>query len=341
MSPLSRDIQLALVAEAGRAPSAHNTQPARWRFTADGAALLFEDTGRRLAVGDPTGRDHLVGLGAAFEGLKLALSRRGLTLGVPETAPPTVLRDAIVPERPELRLVAHAVIRPSAAPDPLAAYVTRRRTYRGRFFPPPATTLAVLRAVLDHAPDIVPIYDPETIAALARRSDRASFGLLTHGPYQSELYRWIRFSPKEAAWARDGLTADCLGLSAPGRLAARWLLEPRCFAWLARMGLHRPLVAEAHRTRSATALAILHHPREESGLVAGQRFYRLWLEITRAGCDARPVSALVDDREADAQLRELCRVPETAALVNVFAIGGAAAAWRAVSPRLPPEELLV
>lgn len=64
MKPLDRAQQLELVREASRAPSAHNTQPARWRFLPDGTVELREDITRRLTVGDPTGRDAGAGLGA-------------------------------------------------------------------------------------------------------------------------------------------------------------------------------------------------------------------------------------------------------------------------------------
>src|SRR5688572_11374328 len=76
---LGGEIQRALVAEASLAPSVHNVQPARWRFTG-GGLILFEDRSRRLAAGDPTGRDSATSLGAAAEGMAIALSRHGLRL---------------------------------------------------------------------------------------------------------------------------------------------------------------------------------------------------------------------------------------------------------------------
>src|SRR5207244_1289393 len=190
VSALPRDLQLQLVREASRAPSAHNTQPARWRFSPDSAVVLFEEVSRRL---------------------------------------------------------------PGAEPDPLAAQVTRRRTYRGRFLPADVAALDALHEVLDPAPDVTPVYDAASIAVLAAESDRASFGFLALRGYQGELYRWLRFSPRDGGWTRDGLTADCLELSRVERLVGRWLFVPAYFALLAQVGLTRPLVAEAGRTRTAAA----------------------------------------------------------------------------------------
>jgi hypothetical protein len=336
MSAPGRALQLELVAEARRAPSAHNAQPARWRFTPDGEVLLFEDTSRRLAVADPTGRDHQVGLGAALEGLRLALTRRGFDLADPERPDD----GEPVPGRPALRLVAHAVLQRGAKPDALAAQVMQRRTHRGPFLPADRAALDALHDVLDPAPDVTPVYDTASIAALAAASDRASFSFLAQREYQAELYRWLRFSPRDPEWQRDGLTADCLALSPVDRVVGRWLFVPACFAVLARLGLHRALVAEAGRTRTAAALAIFHRPKTEDGLATGRRFYRLWLESTAAGFAAHPLSALADDPASVAWLREHWGVPPAAAVINVFALG-VAPPGGSRSPRLPPEELLV
>jgi hypothetical protein len=336
VSALARDLQLELAAEASRAPSAHNTQPARWRFSSDGEVWLLEDTSRRLSVADPSGRDHRVGLGTALEGLRLALSRRGFDL-----------TDVERPDGRErvtghagLRLIARSVVQRGGEPDPLAAQIMRRWTYRGRFLPADQAARGALHRVLDPAPDVTCVFDAPSITALAAESDRASFGFLAQRDYQSELYRWLRFSRRDPGWTRDGLTADCLELSAVERAVGRWLFVPACFAALARVGLHRPLVAEAGRTRTASALAIFHRPHQEDGLVTGRRFYRLWLELTAAGFAARPMSVLADDPSAVALLRERWAVPASAAIINVFAVGLAPTrAYR--SPRLPPAELLV
>src|SRR5262249_9253027 len=120
---------------ASRAASAHNTQPARWRFEPDGTVHLFEDLTRRLPVADPTGHDGAIGLGAAFEGLHLALSRRGIRL-LP-LAPSETSADAMAPDSipPALRLVGCSSLVSTKASDPLARFALERRTLRRRFLP--------------------------------------------------------------------------------------------------------------------------------------------------------------------------------------------------------------
>ena len=75
---------LALVDEARRAPSVHNIQPARWALPEPGVLALHADPGRTLPIADPSGHDVRVSLGAAWEGMSIALSRRGFTAGPPQ-----------------------------------------------------------------------------------------------------------------------------------------------------------------------------------------------------------------------------------------------------------------
>ena len=120
---------------------------------------------------------------------------------------------------------------------------------------------------------------------------------------------------------------------------ARVLFEPALFARLARRGWHRPLVSEAARMRTASAMVILHRPASEHGIATGRRFYRLWLEITRLGLAACPMSALADTPDAARELRQRYGIPAERAIINVFAVGVGGEA--PISPRLPAEDLLV
>ncbi|MFK0193123.1 Acg family FMN-binding oxidoreductase [Kitasatospora sp. NPDC090308] len=68
-----------LVAAAGAAPSLHNTQPWRFRPTADGpGVLVFADPARAVPLADPDGRAMLLSVGAALFNLRVAAARLGL-----------------------------------------------------------------------------------------------------------------------------------------------------------------------------------------------------------------------------------------------------------------------
>jgi hypothetical protein len=337
VTTLSREQQLQVVAQTNRAPSVHNTQPARWRFVDDGV-LVFEDLTRRLAVGDPEGRDASTSVGAAIEGLHLALGAFNLGLGDTELL--SGKEEDRLSISPTLRCRARSTIS-AASVDPLAATVPHRHSFRGRFTPAAALDLARLKQHFGSAADVALITDPDDIRFVAELNDRCAYEFMHDRAYQAEVYHWMRFSSRDPRWHRDGLTADCLAMNRFERAMVGLVFRPRIFAILDAIGVMRPLLSESSQVRSASAIAVLHRPQGEHGLITGRRFYRFWLEIARAGLHACPMSALSDSATGTKEIRSRWGLPEDRRLVNVFRIGAAPAADVAPSPRLPARELLV
>jgi nitroreductase len=329
LAHLSGETLEALVREAARAPSVHNVQPARWRFEPGGDVVLFRALDRVLPVADPTGHDVDVSLGAAFEGMAIALSRLGLTLGAP------------VPERAAQAEGCEPVVRArvagGGAPDVLAPQVTARRSYRGRFTRRGARELASARLVA--ASDVHVIDDAVDIRLASRSHDAATWRFESRPEYHAELWSWLRLSRRDPRYRRDGLNADCLVLSTPQRVAGMVLLHPIVFRVLGHLRIASRLVGEATQVRSAIALVLFTPRRSDSAFDVGRRFYRLWLEITAAGLHAVPMSASADDPITRAQYDVL--VPPDRRLANVLRVGHAPDGAAAESPRLPVGELLV
>jgi hypothetical protein len=331
-SPLAhapRETLEALVREAARAPSVHNVQPARWRFEPGGDVVLFRAVDRVLPVADPTGHDLDASLGAAFEGMSIALSRLGLSLG-----PPVPERSA---EAEGCAPVVRAHISGGATEDPLAAAVLVRRSYRGRFTRRGARELNSARSL--EADDVHVIDDALDIRLSSRAHDAATWRFESRPEYHAELWSWLRLSRRDPRYHRDGLNADCLALSAAQRVAARVLLRPFVFSALGRVRVAKRLVSEAAQVRSAIALVMFMPLRADPAFGVGRRFYRLWLELTAASLHAVPMSATADDPDARAQYDSL--VPRERRLANVLRVGHAPVGRVAESPRLPVRELLV
>ena len=312
----------AAVTEAGRAPSVHNVQPARWRFSPDGRVTLLRELGRELPVGDPTGHDLAASLGAAWEGLCIALSRLGMGLGAPEPVQEPA-RDGVQP-------VMRAVLVPVDAIDPLAAQVLARRSFRGRFAPVTPDARARLRDVA--AADAVVLDAPRDLATVATLHDRATWHFEQDAAYHTELWSWLRLSRRHPRWDVDGLNADCLALSAAERAGARVALRPPVFALLTRLGIARHLVSEAPQVRSAAGLVVFAPDSALTPFDVGRRFYRLWLELTAAGLFAAPMSATSDFMETRAELARLAGIGPGRRVANVLRVGEATEV--AESPRL-------
>src|SRR3954469_15473658 len=311
LAHLPREALEELIRDAARAPSVHNVQPARWRFEPDGHVVLFRALDRVLPVADPTGNDVDVSLGAAFEGMAIALSRIGLRLGPP------------VPERSSqaegCAPVVRARVTDGAIEDPLAPYVSVRRSYRGEFTRRGARELAGAR--LMEANDVHVIDDALDIGMGSRSHDAATWRFESRPEYHAELWSWLRLRHHDPRYRRDGLNADCLALSTPERYAAMLLLRPVMFRVLTHLRVARFLISEAPAVRSAIALVLFIPRRTDSPFEVGRRFYRLWLELTAAGLHAAPMSASADDAETRMRYEKL--IPSDRRLANVLRVGHA------------------
>jgi hypothetical protein len=326
---LSREERSALVLEASRAPSVYNIQPARWRFTDEGSVILFRAMNRTLPVADPTGHDVDASLGAAFEGMAIALSRRGSSLGAPQEELHATANACVPVFRASIERIA------GFEPDPLAEWVAQRRSFRGLF--PTADPAHVRRFVALERSDARLMIGKDTLADLATLHDGAAWALVSGPAFRAERWKWIRLSRSDPRYRRDGLTADSLALSAPERLA----LSPDRFALLSTLGLARRLVSEAAKVRSAGAAIVFCPHRDDTPFDVGRRMYRLWLEITAAGFHLATMSASANDESSRVALERQLQLPTDRRVANVFRVGRIDASKVAASPRLQVKELMV
>lgn len=322
MSPAD---QLELVAEAALAPSVHNVQPARWRFVGE-TLELWEDLSRRLRFGDPEGRDAAMSLGAAAEGMALALSARGLALI--ETGKPLEAQHGDVVARRRFR------IEPGAL-DPLQCHVAARQSHRGAF---EAATGCDRKAALELADeDCTVIADPARIAAIARQVDRSGHRFFRDVAFRAELRAWMRLRRSDPRWPFDGLNAEAMAMSPVEAFGAGLLLGP-LFRPLDAVGLTAPLIAEAATVRSA-AILLFHRPTDEPRFESGRAFYRLWLRIAATGLRGAVMASLADDPDGAASVAD--RVPRGRTLVSALRVGRAPADAPYPRARLEARDLLV
>ncbi|MFJ4293991.1 hypothetical protein ACIP1U_30115 [Cupriavidus sp. NPDC089707] len=331
---LTPDRQLAMVAQAARAPSAHNIQPARWHFAGD-RILLLEDPARWLAVGDPTGRDNQIALGMAWEGMALALSTIGISL-----SPPEIAALPYPPVAADLRVAASGQLRAGASADLLAAAPDQRRAWRGTFARANAAQLAAMdQCIATHAA-VVTAAEPASTAQIANWHDDAA-ALAFHDPaFARELFYWLRLSPRAAGWARDGLSAECMALSRWESMAASVALRPAIVRVLAALSLTGVLAAEGAKVNSAARIVLIHAAREMTNFEVGRRWYRFWLDMASRGIAGVPMSALADSPRHAALLAGRQPLPAGHRLINVMRFGPVPGAAIPRSARLPAEELL-
>ncbi|MFL9841687.1 hypothetical protein ABS767_11995 [Sphingomonas sp. ST-64] len=317
---------IALVAEAALAPSVHNVQPARWRF--GGSTVdLWEDLARRLPAGDPERRDAELSLGAAVEGMALALSARDLALE--ETGEVLAERMGDLIARRRFRIV-------PGARDPLQPHVRARQSHRGGF--EPVTGRDREAALTLAGEDCTVVVDPQRIGSIAQQVDRSGHRFFRDPAFRAELRSWMRLRRDDPRWSRDGLNAEAMAMTRVEALGAGLVLGP-LFRPLDAVGLAAPLTAEAAVIRGSAGILLFHRAADEPRFDSGRAFYRAWLRLEAAGLRGAVMAALADDREGAARVAEL--VPAGRTLVSALRIGRAPAGSGYRRARIKPRELLV
>ncbi|GAA2367004.1 hypothetical protein GCM10010170_066120 [Dactylosporangium salmoneum] len=171
----------AAVGDAVWAPSIHNSQPWRFRCTADGADVLLDER-RRLAVCDPDGRMARISCGAAAYNLRLALAVGGLPARHRQESGSTLLHMWPGPQRP-----------PTPLERRLHRQIPRRHTNRGPFADSPVDTRAPLvlaEAARREGGQLDFVTGEPALAALTALIRTAEARQLADPAYAEELRAW-------------------------------------------------------------------------------------------------------------------------------------------------------
>lgn len=175
----------AVLSQAVRAPSIHNSQPWRWRV-GDACLHLFADSEHQLPGADPHGRERVLSCGAALHHCVVALAAQGWRAQVrrfPDSANPDHLATVKLLRAPTTR-----------SDIALAAAISERRTDRRGYGdrPVPATTVAAITVRLSHLG--VTVRQVRSVARLQRIITQAARHHSTDWGYLAELQAWQRSS---------------------------------------------------------------------------------------------------------------------------------------------------
>lgn len=193
------------------APSVFNTQPWRWRVTADSLELRA-DPARRLATTDPEGRLLMLSCGAALHHARMALAADGW--------------DAVVtrmPEPDEPGLLARIQLGQQTNPDQqaqtLVKAIIRRRTDRRAFSERqvPEGAMSALRDVVQAEGAYLHVVRRDQMPMLATSTARAATDELGDPAYRAELLAWTH-RPEDSG---DGVPAATAVQQTPRRVPVR------------------------------------------------------------------------------------------------------------------------
>lgn len=306
-----------------RAPSAHNTQP--WTLRVDDDALVLGwSPERELRVTDPTRRDLWLSLGAFAEAVVIAARDLGHEVSV---------RWAIDARRQHAAVLTRAPRADRPGDSGSIAFdgtdLTARRTARGPYADPPVTAeqLSAIAAQAAVGECRLDLLAPELIAGLLPHADQWSY----HSPaHVEELRAWLRLERDDPAYARDGLSAEALGLTEAQARALRMALSPTGWRVLARLGGPTMLARAGQQDGLGRVVALHTESRAatapERVAEAGRALLRTWLAAARHGLSVHPLSQLIDCPSTAPALDAAVPGPQRRVL-SVFRMG---------TPRRPP-----
>lgn len=204
--PLDDRTVLEVVADAVKAPSMHNAQPWRFRYTrSSGVFRLYADPERRIPHSDPSDRGLLIGCGAALLNLRVALAhaeRAATTDLFPDPGDPSLLAAVRpAPGRPADAELAR--LHPA-----IAARHTSRLPFDETEPPEPVQEQLREAAELEGVRlDVVRGPHLQTVLGLIRDAEMYTF--MDPGR-DADTARWTRLG-EEAETADDGVPEEAFG----------------------------------------------------------------------------------------------------------------------------------
>lgn len=230
------------------APSAHNTQP--WRFRIRGDMVeLHVDRSRVLPIADPAGRELMISCGAALFFLRITLRRFGHAPNVvlnPDSVQPSLVACLWLGERAE----------PTADEAVLAEAIPHRHTNRRAFDERPVPselTLALVRAAAAEGAWLEAVADPERKRSLAGLVAQAHAEQLADEAFVGELASWVRDPAAEDGMATHGVPLDEVGAPHASAFLRTFEATTGAAATEAQLTAGSPLLAVLGTTEDDTA----------------------------------------------------------------------------------------
>ncbi len=290
MSTPTRALALRVIELACRAPSVHNSQPWRWRVVDRATIQLYADRHRQLPVSDPSGRNLALSCGAAVHHGFVAAQSLGLAADIDLT-----------PVRGDENLLARISLSPGTPTDSALESLRaleERRTDRRRFtsWPIPDSRLAHLaKAASGWGAHAIPITDVTARFRAEELVKRATAVQAMDTQFAEEERAWIAHSRV------DGMPMANASPPAHGRPPTR----PGRFATAGDAATIETTGVDRVVESSDGLVAICSATDDQrSWLEAGESLSALWLQATREGLSAVPLSQVVEVDETREALHQ-------------------------------------
>lgn len=282
---------------AATCPSPHNTQPYRLKLISPTEAEVIFLPRRGLPVADPLGRFTWLTGGIFIEICSIAAHGLGYELDHVESFEPMYPDgDTATPQ-----VLSRLTVRPAAGPigdfDPqlILDRHTSRLPYDGH--PIPSELVAEMAAEAGrHGHRFETRSDRTSIDWVIELNRQSLFHDMENEGIRRELVHWLRFGEREEEITHDGLSARCLGFSAPllksfFTRSGFWTLPgiKQAIGWLYGTSM-----------QGVGTIGWLRGPYADPAdwMAAGHTMFRLWLVVTRHGYYWHPYGSVITSDSA-------------------------------------------
>jgi hypothetical protein len=287
------------IAYGCNAPNPHNTQAWKLRNTSDLQTVLYVDKARLLPVTDPPGRQIHIGCGCFIETLSVGASTMGFETAV-ESFPEGTYGLNEVGMKPVARitLTPAAESQPDGLSDYLYARQTNRRPSHGGASVSDQQFADIAKCVRESDVQVIGINDRARMEPLLAIFDRAMTIECQTRHLWEESRMWSRFSERERAEKRDGMSLPQVGIVGPTLRLREWYLKHGDIRrWNSKPSINTVLKGIRAGLASAEGLLLLKTATntQEDWIKAGRAYVRASLAAARLGLQMHPYSQVLQE----------------------------------------------
>ena len=286
----------AIIAYAAMAPSAHNTQP--WKFKTEGHFIkLIPDYSRALPVSDADHHELFISLGCALENLVIAAGQFGYNNNIMYD-----LTDGAE------EILIHLFEDGLVTGNHLFESIPERHVNRSNFLNAeiPIEALQQLHKVSASENVTVSIITNKDLKhRVAELLKQAAYEQFNRKEYKNELLRWIRFNEKTALKHKDGLRCASMGCPEVNSVIGDFLFTH--FATPGGEAKKAELLAD-----ESPALVVFAAAKnsKRNWISLGRSFERFALAATRYGIAHAHMNMICEEAELRNELKQIMDINE-------------------------------
>ena len=284
----------ALLETSLRAPSSHNAQMWKIRFSEPMTIEIVIDRDKILPEVDPVNREAYISIGALVENIVSASAEYSLKANIEENAN----ESAIIKIRfEEIQ---------QAGETGIVKLINKRSTVRGKFSGK-ALSGEDIQYLCETKPGLIKYYpaDTDTGKEIADLTMKASGIQTGNNNKQKELSEWFRFSKKDSREKKDGITPEMMGFKGIIKDFIYLIFNDET-AMKKSFKKSTAKITEKQVKNCAGFFIIRSRDSDKNELLeTGRVLQRIWLRAVEKDIAFHPMSQAIEEKETNTLLYEL------------------------------------